>query len=108
MKEPSAPGENAIITRGLPLPVKEVGRQVEKRYVIQVHSTTTRADASEARNEMIGAGFPAGIFEADLGERGLWYRIYVGPYDSEYEAQIQLESIREMAGYGSSFIKALD
>ncbi len=78
------------------------------RYVIQTISTSNRGDASAARNRIMAEGFPAGIFEADLGEKGRWYRVYVGPYEDEAEAQQVLESVRRIPGFKASFVKSLD
>lgn len=87
---------------------KEAGRSLGPRYVVQVISSPSRTDAIAARNKIMGAGFPAGIFEADLGAKGKWYRIYVGPYDNEFEAKAALDSVQEVSGYTSSFVKALE
>jgi cell division septation protein DedD len=87
---------------------KEAAPQREKKYVVQVLSTPNRPDAAEARNKMITAGYPAGIFEVDLGEKGMWYRIYVGPYDTESEARAVQDSVSKIAGFASSFVKALE
>lgn len=92
----------------LPVRQKEAAPQREKRYVVQVLSTPNRPDAAEARNKMIAAGYPAGIFEVNLGEKGMWYRIYVGPYDAELEARAVQDSVSKIAGFGSSFVKALE
>jgi cell division protein FtsN len=71
-------------------------------------STSDRSDASAARNRIMAEGFPAGIFEANLGEKGRWYRVYVGPYENEAEAQQVLESVRLIPGFKASFVKSLD
>lgn len=92
-----------------PAPVKEAAPSGSPtKYVVQVLSTPNRSDASSARNKIMVAGFPAGVFEADLGERGIWYRIYVGPYDTESEAQAVLESVRTMPEFAASFVKTLE
>jgi cell division protein FtsN len=78
------------------------------RYVVQAVSTPSRNDASTARRKIMVAGYPAGIFEVDLGERGKWYRVYIGPYDSEAEAQQVLELVRQIPGFTSSFVKPLE
>jgi len=36
------------------------------------------------------------------------YRVYVGPYDGEADARVALKEIRGLAGFGESFLKALD
>jgi len=94
--------------QALPAAQKEAAPQRETKYVVQVLSTPNRPDAAEARNKMIAAGYPAGIFEVNLGEKGMWYRIYVGPYDTESEARAVQHSVSKIAGFASSFVKALE
>jgi cell division protein FtsN len=78
------------------------------RYVVQAVSTPSRNDASAARKRIMNAGYSAGIFEVDLGERGKWYRVYIGPYDTETEAQQVLTSVKQISGFTSSFVKPLE
>lgn len=78
------------------------------RFVIQVLSTAKRIDARVARDKIMAAGFPAGVFEANIPERGRWYRVYVGPYDTSDEARIALEVVRDIPGFEGSFVKALE
>jgi cell division septation protein DedD len=112
VKEPAAPVspslENSIHPKVPPVQVKEAGKSLQPKYVVQVLSTPNRVDAASVRNKMMGAGLPAGIFEVDLGAKGKWYRIYVGPYDTEPEAQTALESVRGTAGFTSGFVKTLE
>jgi cell division septation protein DedD len=77
-------------------------------FVVQATATPSRADARNARKKMMAAGLPAGIFEADLGARGTWYRVYVGPYETEAEARQVLDAVRAIPGYGESFVKPLE
>lgn len=78
------------------------------RYVVQAVSTPSRNDAAVARKKIMGSGYSAGIFEVDLGERGKWYRVYIGPYDTETEAQQVLASVKQIPGFTSSFVKPLE
>lgn len=83
-------------------------RVVSSKYMIQAISTSDREDAGAARRKLMAQGFPAGIFEADLGERGKWYRVYVGPYDSDKEAQQVAKKMHGIPGFEASFVKSLD
>jgi len=78
------------------------------RYVVQAVSTPSRNDASVARKKIMNAGYSAGIFEVDLGERGKWYRVYIGPFDTETEAMQVLTSVKQISGFTSSFVKPLE
>ncbi|GAB4330489.1 MAG: hypothetical protein Kow0099_01080 [Candidatus Abyssubacteria bacterium] len=95
--EPSPPSSESV-----PQP------ELQSEFVIQAISTSKREEAITARNTFINQGFPAGIFEVDLGDKGKWYRVYVGPYDSEADARADLESVRQVPGFKASFVKSLD
>jgi len=87
---------------------EERSRVVGSKYMIQAISTSDHEDAGAARKKLMAKGFPAGIFEADLGERGKWYRVYVGPYDSDEEAQSAVKAVHRIPGFEASFVKSLD
>jgi cell division septation protein DedD len=99
-------------TKATETATKRAGKQSSEpalsKYVIQVISTSSRPDARNTRRKIVAEGFPAGIFEVDLGEKGRWYRVYVGPYDAETEARTALESVRKIPGFKASFVKSLE
>ncbi len=111
-----APMEPVVSARPASAPVvtpheeEESGEAVgwQTKYVIQTISASKRSDARDARQEVMAAGFPAGIFEAELSGTGTVYRVYVGPYDGEADARVALEEIRGLPGFGGSFLKTLD
>jgi len=105
--QPLLPGLPSAPTGTAEGAVKPSGAVVSK-YVIQAISTSSRVDARNARKKIMAESFPAGIFEVDLGEKGRWYRVYVGPYDSEAEARATLESVRKIPGFKASFVKPLE
>jgi cell division protein FtsN len=89
-------------------PESQPSKTAGTRFMIQAISTSNQEDASNSRRQLMAEGFPAGIFEADLGERGKWYRVYIGPYDSEAEARLGLEAVQKIPGFEASFVKSLD
>jgi cell division septation protein DedD len=87
---------------------REAAGKTQSKFVIQAMSTSSSPDARAARGSIMTAGFPAGVFEAELPGRGKWYRVYIGPYDSEEEARPALEAVRRIPGFEGSFMKAMD
>ena len=87
---------------------EEPSAESKVNYVIQAMSTSNRTDAYAARKRIMAEGFPAGIFEADLPGRGTWYRVYIGPYETETEAQLPLEAVRDIPGFAESFLKTIE
>lgn len=56
-------------------------------HVVQVGSFSSATDAASFRKVMLDKGYPAFLAEANLGERGVWYRVRIGPYrDSDTAA----------------------
>jgi len=49
-------------------------------YSVQVGSFAAAGDAGAFKKRLIAKGFPAFVVEADLGAKGLWYRVRIGPY----------------------------
>ena len=99
---------NAKLRYVSPSQQEERSRVVDSKFMIQAISTSEHEDAGAARRKLMAEGFPAGIFEADLGERGKWYRVYVGPYDSDEEAQSAVKAVHRIPGFEASFVKSLN
>jgi cell division protein FtsN len=101
VEEPVAPLEET------PAPAPQAAPDAGLQYVIQAMSTSNQDDARAARKRIIAEGFSAGVFEANLPGRGRWYRVYVGPYETEADALSVLEAVRTIPGFSESFLKEL-
>lgn len=49
-------------------------------YSLQVGSFAAAVDASKMKQSLVDKGYPAFMVEADLGSKGIWYRVRMGPY----------------------------
>lgn len=49
-------------------------------YAVQVGSFAAAGDAGAFKKRLLDKGFSAFVVEADLGKKGLWYRVRLGPY----------------------------
>ncbi|PLX98608.1 MAG: hypothetical protein C0624_14320 [Desulfuromonas sp.] len=56
-------------------------------YVVQVASFKSEPDAKSLQNRLLGKGHRAFLQRVDLGEKGMWTRVYVGFYGSKASAQ---------------------
>ncbi len=50
------------------------------RFSVQVGSFAAAVDAGKMKQTLLAKGYPAFMVEADLGKKGLWYRVRLGPY----------------------------
>ena len=71
-------------------------------FTIQVASFKDRAKADLALTGVKAAGYPAYLVEADLKEKGTWYRIYVGNFASKSQANEFLSQLKPT--YKDSFV----
>jgi len=62
-------------------------------YRIQLASFRTQSDAMVVQQKLSQAGFSALIHKVDLGRKGLWYRVYAGPYHSKSIAEADQKKI---------------
>ena len=71
-------------------------------WVVQVFSSKSAADAGLLRDKLGGKGYPAFITEADLGKKGIWYRVYFGPYADKpaaVQAQVYAQTKDKLTGF---------
>lgn len=64
-------------------------------HVIQIGAFQNAADAIALKQKMLDKEFPAYVMEADLGDRGLWYRVRLGPYADADKAEVVRRWIEE-------------
>ena len=56
-------------------------------FVIQVASTKDQAEAKRLVDRLKAKGFVAAAERADLGAKGIWYRVVAGPYGDQAVAE---------------------
>ena len=69
---------------------------------LQVASYKGRESAAGLLEKLSAEGYSGSVQVADLGERGTWYRVRIGPYGSEEEAKRVLDKLRkerDLKGY---------
>ncbi len=72
-------------------PISRSGSNVV--YRIQLASFRTQADAMVMQKKLARAGFASQVKKADLGDKGQWFRLYAGPYDSRSNAEAVQQNI---------------
>lgn len=97
--EPAAAPKAAAET-GSALPKSVAGGT----HAVQIGSFNSATDAVNLKKKMIDKGYPTFVAEADLGQKGLWYRVRIGPYtsaDVAKQVQQQLETREKIKGFVS-------
>jgi cell division septation protein DedD len=68
------------------------------KFTVQVRATQSQNEAEALGKKLRSAGLEAYVVRADLGAKGIWYRVRVGRYQSMSEAQKAGSELRGKAG----------
>lgn len=71
-------------------------------YAVQIGSFAAAGDAGKLKQRLQEKGYSVFVVEADLGTKGLWYRVRLGPYRSAEDAknvQQQVDSNEKIKGF---------
>jgi len=95
---------SADLTQPISRPVASSSRTASTpaKFTIQVASFKNEASAKKVVNELSASGHPAFVVDKDLGEKGIWYRIYVGRFQTKQEADRYISQLKD--GYQNSFV----
>lgn len=64
-------------------------------HSVQIGSFGSVGDAIALKKKMLGKYYPAFVVEADLGKKGLWYRVRIGPYKNSAAAKLAQKLLEE-------------
>lgn len=70
-----------------PTPARAAPTAADGRFVVQVGSFRSAEDARNLSDRLKTKNFPAFVQQADLGDKGTWYRVRIGPYAESADAQ---------------------
>ena len=71
-------------------------------YTIQIGSVKELKDAQRLLADVIKKGHAGYIVKRDLGEKGIWYRVYIGQFDTKQEADDDLSDVQK--DFPSAFV----
>ncbi len=86
---PAAPAKTTAPSAAMPK------ARADGNYLVQVISTEVEAEANRLINTLRGDKFPAFLERASLGDKGVRYRVVVGPYDDQLAAEKVAALLRE-------------
>lgn len=64
-------------------------------YVVQVAATRDQAEAKRLVDKLKGKGFAASSERADLGAKGIWFRVTAGPYGDQATAESAAAQLKQ-------------
>ena len=74
-------------------------------FTIQIRSSPNESDAKQFADSLKAGGFDAYVMRADLGTKGIWYRVRVGRFNSREEAQREIGKLRSSAKANEAIIQ---
>lgn len=66
----------------------------EGRFVVQIGSFRASADARALKERLAQKGFATFVEQADLGDKGVWHRVRVGPFAEAQSAQSTVDLLK--------------
>jgi cell division protein FtsN len=88
VEEPELTDDGAgAIPKPTDVVVSETLDPYANQYLIHVSSFRALENAKDEAFYLLGWGYPVFIYRADLGNKGMWYRVYVGPSETRAEAR---------------------
>jgi cell division septation protein DedD len=76
------------------LPIRDPGSGSDSA-ILQVASYKDQVNARKLLQELSSDGYAGTVVRADLGERGVWYRVRIGPYSQGEETERILKELRD-------------
>lgn len=65
-------------------------------YVVQVAATKDQTEAKRMVEKLKGKGFVAASERADLGAKGIWFRVVAGPYSDQASAEKAAARLKQL------------
>jgi hypothetical protein len=86
-EEPATPGDDVYTrtTNGVPMAERLDG--FANQYLVHVSSFRRLDRARDEALYLMGWDYPVFLYRIDLGGKGIWYRVYVGPAETRDEAR---------------------
>lgn len=99
------PAETPVATNPATADVPAKPASESGGFTIQVRSSPNEAEARQFVDSLKSAGFDAYVMRADLGAKGVWYRVRVGRFQTREEAQREVGKLRSTARAAEAIIQ---
>lgn len=78
-----------------PAPAKPKEDVATTKYILQVASFPQPVEAGKLLGKLTKGGYDVYVQQADLGSKGVWYRVFVGPVTGKSRAEALLAKIEK-------------
>jgi len=99
------PAEGPVATNSATADVPVKPASDSGGFTIQIRSSPNEAEARQFVDSLKSAGFDAYVMRADLGAKGVWYRVRVGRFQTREEAQREVGKLRSTARAAEAIIQ---
>jgi len=94
----------AVVVKAKPVK-KHADAVVEQSYLLQVGSFQQQSDANAFLPKLKKQGFLPSVHRVELPSLGVWYRVYIGPYDSQESAEQAKLAVKKTLNITSLLVK---
>ncbi len=93
--KPRSEVKPAVDTSSSPPPAATAPAGTKVSWVIQAASFQAFEDARKLKERLEAKGFESFVKEADLGKKGKWYRVIIGPFPTDAAAQGMADRLKK-------------
>jgi len=91
------------------LAIKEVTSEIKGKYTIQVGAYDNEAEAKKEAEEFYNSGYKLAYYmEADIPNKGTWYRVGIGFFEKQNSAKVFAEMLKKQGKIPTYLIKKVD
>ncbi|MBL8149739.1 MAG: zinc-ribbon domain-containing protein [Blastocatellia bacterium] len=91
-KEPTRP---RTVTQNPIQKQPEITTPLPGKYTVQAGASPSEAEAKSLSNRLKSLGIDSYVIRADLGNKGIWYRVRTGGFQTQEEARKVLEKLNQ-------------
>lgn len=89
--------------------IKEITEEIKGKYTIQISSYQNELEAQQVAYKLYSDGFKLAYYmEAEIPNKGIWYRVGIGFFKKRESARIFAEMLKKQSKIESYIIRKID
>jgi cell division protein FtsN len=94
---------------GSELGIKEITDEIKGKYTIQISSYQDELEAQQVSYQLYSSGFKLAYYmEAEIPNKGIWYRVGIGFFKKRESARIFAEMLKKQGKIETYIIRKID